>query len=138
MMINTLFNLRLKPATTCSSEFDLEQEQAVDEKTFIKSVGKAIARQRYSRGLTQQQVADDLGIEKTTLSRLETGSNAPTLSRLWQLSKLFECDVRDFMGEVSGEEHAQADVIAGIIGVLPEEKRESVLRIVREATRFLR
>ena len=110
----------------------------MDEKTFIKSVGKAIARHRQSCGLTQQQVADTLGVEKTTLSRLETGSNAPTLSRLWQLSEIFRCDVRDFMSELTGEEYAQADGIAAILRDLPEEKREAIMRAVREMAQAMR
>ena len=105
---------------------------------FVKSVGNAIARQRKLAKMTQSQVAEKLGIEKETVSRLETGFIAPTLVRLEQLSKILDCPVRQFFWYERGDEQTQADTIADMIRTLPEEKRELVVRFVEELARVLK
>lgn len=107
------------------------------EKDFIKSVGKAIANKRSQKGLTQSDVAIKLGIEKETVSRLETGAISPTLSRLHQLSGIFDCPVRHFFWQTEGDENAEADTIADMIRTLPAARRESVVRCVEELVRAL-
>jgi transcriptional regulator with XRE-family HTH domain len=115
----------------------LTQETHVAQKTLVKSVGKAIAEQRKLANLTQVQLADKLGIEKETVSRLETGMISPSLSRLEQLADIFECSVRQFFWHESGNERAQADAIADMIRGLPENRREMVVRFVADVVRVL-
>ena len=79
-----------------------------------------------------------LGIEKESLSRMETGSISPSLTRLEQLGKIFGCPVRQFFWHESGDEQTQADTIADMIQTLPEEKRELVVRFVAEVVRVLK
>lgn len=109
----------------------------MSEKAFIKLVGKAIANKRNQIGLTQSDVAVKLGIEKETVSRLETGAISPTLARLYQLSGIFGCPVRHFFGQKGGEECVQSDIIADMICSLPAERRESVVKCVAEIVRTL-
>ncbi|MDR3073779.1 MAG: helix-turn-helix domain-containing protein, partial [Deltaproteobacteria bacterium] len=84
----------------------------MDEKEFVKSVGKEIANKRKQAGLTQGDVAVKLGVEKETVSRLETGAISPTLARLHQLSAIFACSVGHFFWHTEGNEQAQAETIA--------------------------
>lgn len=44
-------------------------------------LGRALAEVRHRRGLTQQEVADASGIERTYLSRLENGATTVQLER---------------------------------------------------------
>ena len=46
------------------------------------AVGKAIAERRKIARMTQQKVAEALGVEKETISRLESGETAQTVDRL--------------------------------------------------------
>lgn len=112
-------------------------EVVVDSRQFIKAVGKAIAAQRARAGLTQGQVAERLGVEKETISRMETGVIQPTLSRLHQFSVLFNCPVHHFFWTDQGGPDTQADTIADMLRNLPEEKRTSVVRLVAEMVRVL-
>lgn len=105
---------------------------------FVKSVGSAIARQRKLAKMTQAQTAEKLGVEKETLSRLETGAISPSLARLEQLGKIFGCPVRQFFWHESGDEQTQADTIADMIRTLPEEKREQVVRFIADVVRVLK
>lgn len=47
-----------------------------------RDLGLAIASARTARGLTQQQLADSLGLDRTYLARMETGLTTALLERL--------------------------------------------------------
>jgi transcriptional regulator with XRE-family HTH domain len=113
------------------------QEIIVPRNTLVKSVGKAIAAKRKLANMTQVQVADRLGIEKETVSRLETGVIPPSLARLEQLADIFDCTVRHFFWHESGDERTQADAIADMIRSLPESRRAMVVRFVVDVVRVL-
>jgi transcriptional regulator with XRE-family HTH domain len=71
----------------------------MNQKSLTRQVGKAIAGRRKSANLTQAQVAEQLGIENESVSRLETGSKSLTLERLEQFSQLFGCSVASFFSK---------------------------------------
>ena len=57
---------------------------------FIKSL-------RLEKGLTQEQLAEVLGVTNRSVSRWENGNNLPDLSVLLELAKYFEVDVGDIL-----------------------------------------
>lgn len=63
---------------------------AVDTRELAKQIGRAIAARRLERGLTQEQVAERLGVEQETVSRFERGAVLPPLSRLAELSEVLD------------------------------------------------
>ncbi|MGL6546801.1 helix-turn-helix domain-containing protein [Aeromonas caviae] len=73
----------------------------INMKELAQSVGKAIARQRQHSGLTQEAVAEHLGIGMEAVSRMERGIVVPTVARLAELAQLFNCDLADFLRETS-------------------------------------
>lgn len=62
---------------------------AVDEQKTAKQLGRALATARTEAGLTQEQVADHLGVFVETVGRFERGTNWPTVPRLLQLAELY-------------------------------------------------
>lgn len=78
------------------------------ENQLARDVGSVIAGRRKAKGLTQSQLAEQMGIEKETVSRMETGHISPTLGRLAQLAKLLDCEVSDLLqiGSVDLNDHA--------------------------------
>lgn len=48
-------------------------------------IGRTIAEARGERGLTQAQLASQLGIDRTYLSRLESGASSIQLERVLRL-----------------------------------------------------
>lgn len=58
------------------------------------SIGDFLAILRKSKGLTQQEVADRLGVSNKTVSSWETGASCPDISMLPAIAELFEvtCD----------------------------------------------
>jgi transcriptional regulator with XRE-family HTH domain len=47
-----------------------------------KKVGQRIAEHRKLAGLTQARLAEQIGVEPETISRLETGSTMPSLAKI--------------------------------------------------------
>jgi|SRR5215813_10173463 len=62
-------------------------------------VGKHLQRLRTSRGLTQEQLAVNVGLSQTFVTRLELGQYDPTLSTLVRLAKALRVSVTDLLGE---------------------------------------
>lgn len=101
-------------------------------------VGQAIAMQRKLAGFTQLQVAERLGVEKETISRLETGAVPQNVERLQQLSEVFNCPITRFFSAENGYEEIYAATIGDMIRSLPVEYQESIVRCVAELTRTLK
>ncbi len=53
-------------------------------------LGRKLREARRARSIKQQQVADYLGIERSTYSYYETGKSLPPIPALYKLSKLFD------------------------------------------------
>ena len=60
-------------------------------------IGRFIKSLRQEKGLTQEQLAEVLGVTNRSVSRWENGNNLPDLSVLLELAKYFEVDVGDIL-----------------------------------------
>ncbi|WDM85439.1 helix-turn-helix domain-containing protein [Ehrlichia sp. JZT12] len=60
-------------------------------------VGKEIKRQRIMRGMSQNQLANKLGITFQQVQKYEKGTNRIVISRLYQLASVLNVEVRDIM-----------------------------------------
>ena len=63
-----------------------------DELTFLTPFQKLsiiIKKYRIQKGKTQQEVADEMGIQLLPYQRLESGENNPTLKTLLKVKKVF-------------------------------------------------
>ena len=47
--------------------------------------------------LTQQAVADALGVDRSTVSKWESGASVPKTSKLYKIAILYGCKVDDLM-----------------------------------------
>lgn len=61
-----------------------------------KSVGKKIQIIRKSKGLTQERLAELIGIETPSLSYLETGKYSPSIETLQKLSDALQVQPWEF------------------------------------------
>ena len=61
--------------------------------------GKQLQRLRTRRGLTQEQLAVNVGLSRTFVTRLELGQYDPTLSTLVRLAKTLRVSVTELLGE---------------------------------------
>jgi transcriptional regulator with XRE-family HTH domain len=56
---------------------------------------KNLARIRDSRGLTQTQLAEMVGANQATISKIEKGVGNPTLSMILRIADALKCDAAD-------------------------------------------
>jgi transcriptional regulator with XRE-family HTH domain len=72
-------------------------------------VGKRIRHRRWMIGMTQQQLADKVGIKFQQIQKYETGMNRVSASRLWDISDALGVTIAFFFEGLSeGAEAAQA------------------------------
>ena len=64
--------------------------------TMKVNIGKALKELRKANGLTQQQVADNLGISRVNYTRYETGASNPDYETLLMLANYFDVSL-DFI-----------------------------------------
>ena len=67
-------------------------------------VGKRIRHRRWMVGMTQQQLADKVGIKFQQIQKYETGMNRVSASRLWDIAESLEVTISFFFdGLVGGD-----------------------------------
>jgi transcriptional regulator with XRE-family HTH domain len=102
----------------------------INVEELARAVGRAIARQRQKRGLTQDRVAEHLNIGLEAVSRMERGVVVPTIIRLAELAQLFDCDIADLLRESSNRPTEQGIVLAQQLAQLGNADRELILELV--------
>ncbi|CUH99684.1 helix-turn-helix domain-containing protein [Leisingera aquaemixtae] len=75
-------------------------------------VGKRIRHRRWLIGMTQQQLAEQVGIKFQQIQKYETGANRVSASRLWDISDALEVPVSFFFEGLQEEGKAAADKTA--------------------------
>ena len=62
-----------------------------------QKIGRFLKELRKEKGLTQEQLAERLGVTNRTVSRWETGSNLPELSLLIEIADFYEVELREIL-----------------------------------------
>ncbi|MBK1779737.1 helix-turn-helix transcriptional regulator [Advenella sp. WQ 585] len=101
-------------------------------KHLASLVGRAIAKRRVACRLTQEQVAEQLGIGIEAVSRIERGVALPTVVRLGEFADVFECSIADLVTETSARSTDQATYIDGLLSKLVHDDRIMVLDILEK------
>ena len=71
-------------------------------------VGKRIRHRRWMVGMTQQQLADKVGIKFQQIQKYETGMNRVSASRLWDISESLGVTISFFFEGLSGNTASSA------------------------------
>ena len=86
-------------------------------------LGRALAQERTSSGQTQEQVADLLGVNMETISRMERGVMLPSLPRLLELATIYNIPVSKLLGHSSVHAHDIAEKVSNQLSRLNEDDR---------------
>lgn len=62
-----------------------------------KKIGYNVKKYRLSRGLKQSELAELVGVEDKTISRIEVGGNYPSMDLLVRISEALHYDLTDFV-----------------------------------------
>jgi transcriptional regulator with XRE-family HTH domain len=103
-------------------------------------VGKRIRHRRWMVGMTQQQLADKVGIKFQQIQKYETGMNRVSASRLWDISESLGVPISFFFDGLAG---AEAQVKGDMMGdkeaaelvrsyfAIPEQQRRRLFDLAR-------
>ncbi len=82
-----------------------------------KAIGKKIQTIRKHRGITQEKLAEMIGIEIPSMSNLETGKYAPSIETLQKLSEALQVRPYEFyyFDDIS-EENMRQEIIQALNG----------------------
>lgn len=106
-------------------------------------LGQRIRDLRRVQGVTQQKLADAVGIRFQQLQRYELGINRVSASRLWEIARALDVKISFLLDEAADEiPRTQRDLLevmgrpetAELIRAYfdaPEEGRKSVLKLLR-------
>ena len=67
-------------------------------------VGRRVRQRRWMMGVTQQQLAERVGIKFQQIQKYETGMNRISASRLWDIAHALDADVSFFFDGLEGAE----------------------------------
>ena len=68
------------------------------------SIGAEIKSRRIAQNLKQQELAERLNLERSTVTKWESGATVPKARSLGAVAKALNCTVSDLLGEDKGEE----------------------------------
>ena len=110
-------------------------------------VGKRIRQRRWLVGMTQQKLAESVGIKFQQIQKYETGANRVSASRLWDIADALDVDVSFFFDGLKEEAEAEAatpsSVPADMMGdkeamdlvrsyyAIPENQRKRLFELAR-------
>lgn len=110
-------------------------------------VGKKIRHRRWLAGMTQQQLAQHVGIKFQQIQKYETGANRVSASRLWDISETLDVPVSLFFEGLEREqakETTKKAVASDLMGdkealdlirsyySIPENQRRRLFDLARE------
>ena len=107
-------------------------------------VGKRIRHRRWMVRMTQQQLADKLGIKFQQIQKYETGMNRVSASRLWDISEALSVPIDFFFeGLEAGEKPVDTTLPGDILAdkealelvrsyyAIPENQRRRLFELAR-------
>lgn len=105
-------------------------------------VGKRIRHRRWMIGMTQQQLAEKVGIKFQQIQKYETGMNRVSASRLWDIAQVVDVPV-SFFFEGLAEDRARDEIEGDILAdkealqlvrayyAMPEAQRRQIFELAR-------
>ena len=97
-----------------------------------KKIGGFLKELRNEKGITQEQLAEELGVSNRTVSRWETGFNMPDISVLIEIADYFDVSIPEIInGERKSEMNEEVKEMATSIATYAEEERNVLLKKVR-------
>ena len=108
-------------------------------------VGKRIRHRRWLVGMTQQQLAEKVGIKFQQIQKYETGANRVSASRLWDIADSLDVQISFFFEGIDQQEGERSGdaVPADLLGdkealdlvrsyyAIPENQRRRLFELAR-------
>lgn len=98
------------------------------------NVGNKIKEIRKAKGLSQEQVAEKIGIDRAQYSRVETSKSKPTLTTLEKIGNALEVDLIEFFKEdgnydINSYRQSLVEKVK-LVNQLEEETQKSIFNFI--------
>ena len=96
-------------------------------------VGAFLKDLRREKGITQEQLAEELGVSDRTISRWETGNNMPDISLLVEIADFFDVSIPEIIkGERKSEEmKEESKEVAETMSYYAKAEKEQLVKSIR-------
>jgi transcriptional regulator with XRE-family HTH domain len=68
-----------------------------DEKSFYKAFGELLAEARRKKSVSQETLADELELSRTSITNIEKGRQPIQLLSLYRIARLLQMDVKELL-----------------------------------------
>ena len=96
------------------------------EISLTVELGKTIRKKRKELGMTQEELAEKIGVGHQALSRIENGVMAPKMDRLPLIAANLKCTVADLFYKNPQKTNNYSTRIADLLSGLNQEKSEFI------------
>lgn len=90
------------------------------EQKLAQTIGRAVSSRRGQKGMTQGEMAEQIGVEPETISRIERGVTLAPLSRLSDIADVLSCPLSDLLRDGSPRPSDRAQSLSALLQHLPE------------------
>ena len=103
----------------------------------LVKTGAFLKELRKEKNITQEQLAEEMGVSRRTVSRWETGANMPDMDILIDISDFYGIDLREILDGERKSEHMDKEMKETVLKVAEYEnegkKRTAVVVIIYSA-----
>lgn len=107
------------------------------DKNIAKLLGENISAARRAIKKTQAEIAEQVGIDTVSLSRIERGSVTPSIATLDRIANALNVPLGRLFDGISPGVKDLSDRIASTLENLPEKKRKFLLKQLSTWTEWL-
>ena len=93
----------------------------IDKDRLYETIGEQLKAVRKKNYLTQADMADILGLERTSVTNIELGKQRPGVHVLYRCCEYFEIPIAEFLPSVKSV--AQSDLPPGAARIIEEKRR---------------
>lgn len=117
-----------------------DSHQGDDERVaqIRRAVGATIAKKREQAGMSQEAVAEMLGIGHLSISRMERGVHNVTAERLILLAEIFSCRADELLLPGSARPMDQLGELSNLMEEFSDEERIFVVEFARNFSSYKR
>lgn len=99
---------------------------------LLKAVGDRLRKARTAKGLTQEALAEAIGVQPETVSRYERGTIPVSVSQLYEIAKTLDVGVEALLG-VGGKRGREGEIFERI-RLLDRAGQDVLLALLRRMT----
>ena len=108
------------------------------QQKLAREIGQTIAKYRKQAGLTQEQLAEKLGVGNETVSRIERGVILPSLVRLSDIADQLNCRTEELFADKTFAKQDRHTHLARLLDDLDHNDREWLVAMVEQMVEKLR